>query len=321
MPSRTSKPLRVAFVVGEFPSVSETFIINQVADLLDQGAHVEVFAFAEGVAGPHISARYDAHHMSERTHPLQVSASRLRSPRHVIGSVFRLLLHPLSLLRALSYCARARSLRLLFSFIPFIGRRFDVIHCHFGEIANRFLTIKNALHLNTALVTTFYGYDVSKVFKECPADVYDSLIRACSLFLVMSNDMKQRVLARGFPVDKVKVMPVSIDVDSYPFSERKCASDAPIELVSVARFVEKKGLDDLLRALAIVKERTPRAFRCSIIGSGPLDRQLRELVQSLGLHNDVEFKGSMKIEDIIQLLPRMHTMVQPSKTARDGDME
>ena len=320
MPSSAKKPLSVAFVVGQFPVVSETFIINQVADLLDQGVHVDVFAFAEG-SDPCVSSRYDTYEMSKRTHPLQPSAARMRNVRRVIASVFRILLHPLQFLRAAKYCARAKSLRPLFSFVPFIGRRFDVIHCHFGHIANHFLTIKGVLRLNMPLVTTFYGHDVSKVFRESPSDVYDRLTRECSLFFVMSNDMKKRVVSRGFPEQNVKVLPVSIDVDSYPFSERKCASDAPVELVSVARFVEKKGLDDLLRALAIVKQRTRRAFHCSIIGSGPLDGQLRELVQSLGLQRDVEFKGSMKVEDIIQFLPGMHIMVQPSKTAKDGDME
>ena len=205
--------------------------------------------------------------MSERTHILRASAWRIRGFGRSLpaSSPF---LHPLQLARALTYCMYRRSLRLLFSLVPFIGRRFDVIHCHFGEIANRFLTIKEALHLDFPLITTFYGYDVSRVFKESPANPYDRLVQECSLFFVMSNDMKRRVLARGFPEDKVKVLPVSIDVDSYPFFERRCPADAPVELVSVARFVEKKGLDDLLRALAIVKQRTRRAFHCSIIGSG-----------------------------------------------------
>ena len=39
--------MKVAFIVGEFPAVSETFIINQVADLKDRGIEVEVFSFEE----------------------------------------------------------------------------------------------------------------------------------------------------------------------------------------------------------------------------------------------------------------------------------
>jgi colanic acid/amylovoran biosynthesis glycosyltransferase len=97
--------------------------------------------------------------------------------------------------------------------------------------------------------------------------------------------------------------------------------EEPVEIVSVGRFVEKKGFDDLLRALAKAREMTGRSFRCSIIGSGPLEDELRALATSLELDGRVHFMGYMKNEDLDAYLARMHIMVQPSKTARDGDME
>src|SRR5205814_7640499 len=139
---------------------------------------------------------------------------------------------------------------------PFIGKKFDLVHCHFGPVANKYLLVKDILNLDVPLVTTLYGFDVSAYFKQCPPNIYDRLKRECELFFVMSDNMKQRVLARGFPENKVKVHPVSINVDSYPFSERKCRSDGVVEIASVGRFVEKKGFDDLLRALSIVRRRT-----------------------------------------------------------------
>jgi len=40
---KEEKKLKIAFVVGVFPVISETFIINQIADLLDRGVEVEIF--------------------------------------------------------------------------------------------------------------------------------------------------------------------------------------------------------------------------------------------------------------------------------------
>jgi colanic acid/amylovoran biosynthesis glycosyltransferase len=137
----------------------------------------------------------------------------------------------------------------------------------------------------------------------------------------MSTDMKRRVLERGFPEDKVEVLPVSIDVETYPFSLRTLARDERVELISVARFVEKKGLDDLLNALSLVKARTSKPFHCSIVGDGPLEADLRALRSTLALEDTVEFLGSLPVEDVIDRFPAMHLMVQPSKTAHDGDME
>ena len=36
---------KILFVVTSFPSVTETFIINQIADLIDRGFQVTVFAY------------------------------------------------------------------------------------------------------------------------------------------------------------------------------------------------------------------------------------------------------------------------------------
>lgn len=312
--------LRVAFVVGTFPLVSETFIINQVADMLDRDVHVEVFAFGRGSA-ENVSSRYDAYRMGRRTHCLQPPGSRLQRLAGALPIAFRLFCaSPLLLIRVLTRGIQVRSLRLLFEVAPFVGKRFDVIHCHFGTCAVAFLSIKDVLKLNTPFVTTFYGYDVSSVVKQLP-NCYDRLKHESSLFFVMSNDMRRRVVSQGFPDSKVKVHPVSIDVESYPFCERTLPSSELIELVSVGRFVEKKGFDDLLRALAIVRRSSNRAFRCSVIGGGALEGQIRDLTSALRLQDLVDFRGYLGIEEIIRLLLTKHIMVQPSKIAKDGDME
>ena len=57
--------MKVAFFVGEFPSLSTTFILNQVTGLLDRGHEVVIFAdrpSGEGGVHPDV-AKYD---MAER---------------------------------------------------------------------------------------------------------------------------------------------------------------------------------------------------------------------------------------------------------------
>ena len=45
------------------------------------------------------------------------------------------------------------------------------------------------------------------------------------------------------------------------------------------------------------------------------------MTESLKLWDVVEFKGYMKIEDIIKMFSDTHLFMQPSKTASDGDKE
>jgi colanic acid/amylovoran biosynthesis glycosyltransferase len=232
--------------------------------------------------------------------------------------------NPAALIRALNvkkYGIQARSFRTVFWAAPFLGKHFDVVHCHFGPIANNYLVIREVLGSTEPMVTTFYGYDVSHIPKEKGVGVYDALRRECSQFLVMSENMKERVTLLGFPKEQIMVLPISIDVESYPYAPRRLEEGEPVRIVSVGRFVEKKGFDDLLKTIALVKEKTKKRFVLEIVGDGPLRENLHGLAKELGIIDVVDFKGFMKLQDVIQLYTTSDLYVQASKTAADGDME
>ena len=63
--SGVGSSLRVAFVVDTFPVVSETFVIDQIAQLEDRGVAVEIFAFNRGDTA-HVTERFFKYHMDER---------------------------------------------------------------------------------------------------------------------------------------------------------------------------------------------------------------------------------------------------------------
>jgi colanic acid/amylovoran biosynthesis glycosyltransferase len=315
---------RVAFVVGVFPLVSETFIIDQVAFLRDRGVSVDIYSFNRGDTD-FVSGRYFEYDMGASTryldYPLSWGSRFVRAwpiAARLAAS------HPRALLRALNvfrYGRTALSLRLLYWAAPLAGRRYDVVHCHFGTVAHDFVPVREAAGIEAPLVTTFYGVDVSKIFQEQSPAYYDALKRACSLYLVMSEDMKERVVAHGFPRESVEVLPVSIEVDRYSFRARELRDGEELRLLAVGRFVEKKGFDDLLRALAIVREQSTHPTSCIVVGGGPLEDDLRRLTAELGVEDMVDFRGFMTVEDVIRLFDEMHVLVQPSKTAANGDME
>lgn len=319
------KQLKIAFVVGIFPAPSETFIIDQICDLIDRGIDVQVFSFWKGPV-ENSSARYRAYRLVERTHYLTMPKNK---PARIIAAIPKLisgiLLNPRAIGKMLSirrYGADARSLKLLFWCLPFLYSDADLYHCHFGPVANDFMTIRDITDLgNKKMIVSFYGYDASKIFNKYSEDPYYRLKHEVSKILVMSEDMKQRLMAHGFQKEKIIVHPVGVRPEEYPFSERHRENGERAEIISVGRFVEKKGFDDLLRALAIVKERLGDVFRCTIVGDGPLHDKIYQLAEELKLKDVFEFKGMMPIQNIISLFAKMHFFVQPSKTAADGDME
>ena len=322
--SEKARDLRIAFVVAIFPLVSETFIIDQIADLDERGIHVDIYSMTRGDEA-FVSQRYFDHDMGSRVRYLDYPIPKLARLAAAVPKAIRLVRRdPSALFRALNvrrYGSDALALKLLHWAEPLAGRDYDVVHCHFGTVAREFVwRARGRGHLGRA-GHDLLRVDVSKIFVDRPPDFYDPLKEACSLYFVMSEDMKRRVVAHGFPTDEVRVHPVSVEVDEYPFRERRLSGDEELRLVSVGRFVEKKGFDDLLRALAAVKDVSGRRVTCSIVGGGPLDDELRALHSSLGLDGVARFEGYLPVEQLIDHLADKHVLVQPSKTAANGDME
>jgi colanic acid/amylovoran biosynthesis glycosyltransferase len=316
--------LRVAFVVDIFPLVSETFIIDQVADLDDRGLSVDIYSFTRGDEA-FVSQRYFDHDMGARVRYLDYPLSKPARLGAALPKALRLARRdPGALLRALNvfrYGSDALALKLLHWAEPLAGRNYDVVHCHFATVGREFVRVREVAGITGELITTFYGVDASKIFVDRPADYYDRLKEACSLYFVMSEDMKRRVVAHGFPEGQVRVHPVSVEVAEYPYWVRRVGEGEALRFVSVGRFVEKKGFDDLLRGLAAARDATSRPISCSIVGGGPLEDELRELEASLDLGDTVRFEGYLPVEKLIDHLADQHVLVQPSKTASNGDME
>ena len=57
--------LRIAIVVGTFPTVSETFIVNQIISLIEAGHFVQIFAFRKGNT-QHIHSSIKKHNLLDK---------------------------------------------------------------------------------------------------------------------------------------------------------------------------------------------------------------------------------------------------------------
>jgi L-malate glycosyltransferase len=89
-------------------------------------------------------------------------------------------------------------------------------------------------------------------------------------------------------------------VDSSVFRPGPGAHDG-MRLINVARHVEVKGLDVLLRAFAAVAATTPEAT-LELVGDGPLTPSLRELAAELNIAERVEFSGPARPPEIADRL-------------------
>lgn len=323
--------MRVAFFVRAFPALSETFILDQVTGLLDRDHEVAVFAWQrpreEPVHGP--VAEYG---LRDRTVYLDGVD---RAGAH-LSDLAGLAALGLRAPRALRHLRRGRAER--FGGRLGLARRlvrlrrggsgFDVIHAHFGDIGLRSRFAR--LLWEVPFLVSFYGADCGRVPRVRGEDVYGPLADggragargrlAADAVTALSRPMADRLAELGFPPERVLVHHIGVDPSEFPFRERGADLEGrPVRLLTVARLVEKKGVEYAIRAVAALPEEA--AVRYEVVGDGPLRPELEALAASLGVADRVRFRGSAERAEVRRALERADLFLLPSVTARDGDQE
>lgn len=83
------------------------------------------------------------------------------------------------------------------------------------------------------------------------------------------------------------------------------------EIVFAGRLIKMKNIESLIRAFAKLKDQT---FRLLIMGDGPLENELKQLVRDLRLEKRVDFIPAMSQSDLYKRIVNSYLVVIPSWT-------
>ncbi|MEO8199154.1 MAG: glycosyltransferase [Gemmatimonadota bacterium] len=314
--------MRVAYLPGLFPVLSETPVVNQITGLVARGHEVSVFA-DRPVAPGRYHESIDRYRLLERTeYRPEIPRSLLQrwgGLRHLIagqeGASRSALLRTLN---PFIYAGRALSGKLAYQTVGFLpARSYDMIHGGFGEQGVKALRMKRLGAMHGPLVTAFQGADLTK-YTRGRERVYARLFREGDLFLPVSQFFANRLADLGCPRDRIVVLRTGIDLRLFAFQPRQHSST--LRLVSVGRLVEKKAIDDALKMVAGL-DRLGIDVTYDIIGDGHLRPSLTQLAGELGISGRVRFLGSQDQDKLPALLAACHVLITPSVTAPSGDQE
>ncbi len=315
--------MKIAFIVGGFPSLSETFILNQITGLLDLGYEVEIFS-EFNPKEKKVHSDVEKYRLKDRAHYMLLIPNN--KIKRILKAIFLIIKNfhkaPLKILKSLNvfeYGKAALSLRILYSLIPFLDKNFDILHCHFGPNGIIGIYLKK-IGISGKYITSFHGYDVNSYPKIMGENVYNDLFNGGDLFTTNTNFTKQQILKLECQEKKIIILPVGFRIVKFKFSTRKIQHGEYIKILTVGRLVEKKGHEYAIKAISkIVKKYNKIEY--IIAGEGSLRNELEELVEDLHIKRYVKFLGAVEQKEVLKLYQQAHIFVLPSVTASNGDRE
>lgn len=310
--------MRIAFVVGSFPKLSETFILNQITGLLDAGHDVRIFAL-ENPDEDRVHSVVDKYDLLKRTRYIPQIQSYKDAVGTLLGTVPSILTEQLSSITdvlSLGTTGKRAPKQLEILNLLSDSKPFDICHAHFGPVGE---VVQPAVaELDVPFIVSFYGSDISRDVKG-NVSRYQPLFESTAAVTALSNDMKNRLVECGCNGSKVYHQPVAIDVEDYAFRERSRSTNEPVKIITVARFVEKKGVEYAIDAIASLDDEFPIHYQ--LVGDGPLREEIEQKIESYGLEESINLTGYVQHTEMKDLIDESHIFVLPSVTAQDGDQE
>lgn len=194
--------------------------------------------------------------------------------------------------------------------------RAAVVHTH--EVRSDVIGLICAKRSRIRLVTTTHGWIANNWKGRLYTALDKIVVRLFDRVVVVSQRMKTQLRRWGVPTAKIEVVPNSLMVDEYRPNRNNQrvrrewgVTTDEIVVACIGRLSPEKGLDVFLRAAAgVLRERSNVRF--ILIGVGPEEQALRELVAELGIAAHVIFAGYRK--DMKQVYDSTDLVVQSSYT-------
>ena len=305
-------PVRIGYVLKRYPRYSETFIVNEILAHEAAGLEIEIFSllppddghFQNIIAQVRAPVQYLPH--------LGIKAMDFWQALEETSDVLPALWTTLNVARGEDHRDVYQALVLArtahFNGIQHLHAHFATSATTVARLASHFSGIPYTF---TAHAKDIYHQDMD------PMDLKRKFHDAAAVITVSNYNLNYLHTTIG--PDAAHTQHIYNGLDLTQFSYKK-PDNRLHKIVSVGRLVEKKGLHDLIDACGIIAERDHQ-FRCSIIGTGPLECDLRAHIERLGLKDRVELIGSRPQREVKEYIQTAAVFAAPCIVGEDGNRD
>jgi len=302
-----SEPHSFAYLFERFPSFVQTFVYREAVEMVRQGMNPWLVSLRRPEDPGDLAEKLDVDiFYAPEEKALRAEVDARRAQRQLPGRAHR----------AIPRHRNESDAQRMFEAIwlgPLLRERgIRHVHAHFGGVAARTAWWLRKLF---GVSYSFTGH-ANDIFCETEFPVTNAdLVRGARL-VVTETDYARRWMEQKYPWAKGKVFRVfnGVAVDGFPAKEP--ASGVP-RIISVGRYVEKKGFGDLIEACRLLQARGVD-FVCGMVGGGPLEAQLQAQIVEAKLEQRVQLLGPRSQGEVRRMLVAAQVFVLACVPERDG---
>lgn len=322
----SKQPLqKVLYVVSRFPSLTTTFTAYEMSTIQQAGVDVHVAT---------VWAPEDASEPQTVEKPFcdKICELRLSNPALWLRSLQQIVLHPFILILfvqlLIGHLVSVYAVLKLLVSLPkglYLGywvkkNQFQHIHAHFLSSPATVALIASKIS-GVPYTVTIHAFDI---FATNPYDLNGSIELKCeqAAACIVISQFNLNYMRKTWPKmgGRFEVIYNGIDVEIFSSKTRHLPDPTSYRILSNGRLVYTKGHTFLIEAVAKLRKQN-RNISLEIIGGGPMDSELRELTQKLGITEHVIFTGKMLQEEIINHYRASNLFVLACAISPDGDMD
>ncbi len=301
----TIKKEKIGYIVSLFPCWSETFILNEIIEVEKHNLDVTI-----------LSMRRDLEKFTQEKAKPYLSKTKYLTYFGLFSSLcYWLLRKPFVFLSLFILAIRKEPTNLLKNIWCILvsgefariakKNKLTHLHAHFATYP-AFIAMCISRLTNIPFSFTAHAHDI---FLDKP--FLKEFVSETKEVVAISEYNKNYITeyCKNGVANKIQVIHCGVDIKEFLPIEKNENGNEKI-IVGIGRLTEMKGFEYLIRACK--KLESSLAFKCHIVGDGPLRNNLMKLTENLGLTNKVIFEGILDSTKINDLLSKTDVLVQPS---------
>jgi len=313
--SRTSS-LKILFLASSFPrdehDVASVFLRYMAESLVAHGNQVHVLVPADGKSSTTNNGAIKVHRFQYFPLPWQ----KLAYGSGIIPNLSR---SPWLWLQVPFYAfamfwALLRLLR---------QEKFDLLHAHWILPQGLIALLARTFH-PIPLVTTAHGADAFALKGRVNAFIKRLVVSKSDAWTANTPATSVALSGNG-SMTRARFIPMGVEVRRFANGDRRAlrarVAESDFLLLFVGRLVEKKGVDDLLRALTLLPPASKSRARLWIVGDGDRRAELENIVREWAIDKQVRFWGMVPNQELPDFYAAADLFVAPSIEAQSGDSE